>query len=68
MWKIQNFSVIQILREIKIGRYRVSKSAILFDTLRGSLDFQELLPLCEAEIYTPNQQSLEPLKWQKWQV
>ena len=29
MWKLQNFPVTQILREIKIGKSKVSKSAIL---------------------------------------
>ena len=29
VWKLQNFSVTQILREIKIGESKVSKSAIL---------------------------------------
>ena len=29
MWKLHNFSVIHILREIKIGESRISKSAIL---------------------------------------
>ena len=29
VWKLQNFSVTQILREIKVGQSRVSISAIL---------------------------------------
>ena len=28
-WKLQNYHVTQILREIKVGKSRVSKSAIL---------------------------------------
>ena len=39
MWKLQNFSVTQILREIKVGKFKVSKSVILahFEALNFGL-------------------------------
>ena len=52
-WKLQNFSVTPILREIKISESRVSKSAIL--TYLESLESQDL----------PIGQNSEPLNLKK---
>ena len=56
MWKLEDISVTQILREIKVGRSILSKSAIL-EAL--NFDFYAFLHLLKAEIY-PNQQKSEP--------
>ena len=56
VWKLQNFCVTQILREIKICKSRIlKKSAILshFDAL--NFDFDEFLQFFKAEIYQSNQ-------------
>ena len=54
MWKLELFSVIQILREIKIGKSTASKSAILthFETL--NIDFYEVLYFLQGEIHQIN--------------
>ena len=58
-----NFSVIQILREIKFGESRVSKSAILIHHLLTlNLDF---LGIHEGR-YDPNQQTSKPQTRQFW--
>ena len=43
MRKLQNFSVTQILREIKVGKSRVSKSAILTHLEALNFDLYEFL-------------------------
>ena len=51
MWKFENFPVAQILREIKVGKSRVSKPAIL--THLEALNFYsyEFLHFLKAEIH-----------------
>ena len=41
MWKLWNFSITQILREIKVGNFRVSKSVILTHLEALHFDFCE---------------------------
>ena len=48
VWKLQDFSVTQILREINIGQYRSAKSAILTDFETLNLDLYEFLPFLKA--------------------
>ena len=43
MWKFQNFSVTQILREIKFGGDRASKSAILTNLGARNFNFYHVL-------------------------
>ena len=50
LWKFQNSSTIQILREIKVGEFRVSKPAILIFLVALNFDFYEFLHFSEAEI------------------
>ena len=58
--KFQDFSVIQILREIKFGDSRNAKSAILTHLELLDFVFHEFLHFVKAEL--PNQQSSELLK------
>ena len=48
--KLQNFSVTQILREIKVGAYRVSKCAVLTQLQALNFDVCEFLHFLKAEI------------------
>ena len=50
VWKLQNFSVTQILREIKVGWYGVSKSSILTHLEALDFDSYEFLHFLNAEI------------------
>ena len=50
VWLSHNFSVTQILREIKVGKFRVSKSAILTDFRALNFDFHGFLQFLKAEI------------------
>ena len=50
MWKFENFPVAQILREIKVGKSRVSKCAILTHLEALNFDFYEFLHILKAEI------------------
>ena len=52
VWKLQDFSVTQILREIKVGQCRVSKAAILEALI---IDFSWFLHFLKAEIYQINE-------------
>ena len=52
--KIQDFSVTQILREIKIGEFRVSKSAIFTNSDTLNFAFYEFLHFLKDEIYQTN--------------
>ena len=54
MWKIQNFSATQILREIKVGESRVSKLAILAYLEAQNFDFYEFLYFLTTKIYQIN--------------
>ena len=55
MWKLQKFSVNQILREIKVGEFKVSKSVILAHLESLNFDFNEFLHFLKAEFYQINQ-------------
>ena len=48
VWKLQNFSVIQVLREIKIAKSIALKSAILSAL---NFEFNELWHSLQADIY-----------------
>ena len=50
MWKYQNFSVTQILREIKVGKSGVSKSAILTRCQALNFDIYEFFQSYNAGI------------------
>ena len=50
VWKLQDFSVTQILREIKVGQSRNTKSAILTHLETLNFNFYEILHFLEAEI------------------
>ena len=54
MWKFQDFTVTQILREIKFGDFRVWKSAILTNSEAVNFEFHEFLHFMKAEIYQMN--------------
>ena len=54
MWKFQNFSITQILREIKVRKTRVSKSAILTHLEALDMDFHDFLHFLKAENYQMN--------------
>ena len=54
VWKLQNFTITQILREIKVGKTRVSKSAILTHWEALHLDFYDFLYLLKAAIHQIN--------------
>ena len=49
VWKFQNFSVTHILCEIKVGWFRVSKSAISTHLEAVNLDFNDFLQFLKAE-------------------
>ena len=51
VWKIINFSITQILREIKIGEFRVSKSAIFTNSDTLNFAFYEFLHFTKAKIF-----------------
>ena len=61
MWKCDNLSITQILREINIGDSRSVESTILTHLVALNFDFYAFLHFLEAEIH--NQQNSEPLKW-----
>ena len=50
VWKVQNFSITQILREIKFGDSRSAKSTILTHLESLNFDFYEFLHFFKAEI------------------
>ena len=50
VWKFQNFSITQILREINYGDSRGVKSAFLTHSETLNFDFHELLHFLDAEI------------------
>ena len=54
MWKFQDFSVTQILREIKFGDSRCAKSAILTHLQALNFDFHDFLHFLKNEIYKIN--------------
>ena len=51
MWKLQDFFINQILREIKFGDSKSAKSAIFTHLETLNSDFYEFLYLLKAEIY-----------------
>ena len=50
VWKLQKFSVIQFLREIKVAKSRVSKFAIFAYLEALNFDFHEILHFLKSEI------------------
>ena len=50
VWKLHNFPVTQILREIKVGKFRVSKTTTLKDFRALNFDFHGFLQFLKAEI------------------
>jgi len=54
VWKLQNFSVIRVLREIKFGQNWVSKSAILVNLVALNFDFLLILHFSKAKMYQIN--------------
>ena len=56
MWKLQDFSITQILREIKFGEFGSAKSAILTHLEALNFDFHAFLQFLKAEnqIRAPN--------------
>ena len=68
MWKFHDFSITQILREIKFGRSRSSKNADF--AIFGALNFINLLdryqPAKSAKM--PKNRNSEPLNVLKWQI
>ena len=55
MWKLQNFSVTQILREIKVGEFWGSKFAIFKMYLNAlNFDFHDIFHSSEADFYQSN--------------
>ena len=52
MWKFHDFSITQILREIKFGGSRSAKSAISSRLQALNSDFNEFLHFLNAEIYS----------------
>ena len=54
VWKLHDFSITQILREINFEDSRSAKSAILTDLEALNFDFHEILHFFRAEIYQSN--------------
>ena len=54
MWKFQDLSVIQILREINFGEFKSTKYAILTHLEAMTFDFYAFLRYLKAEIYQIN--------------
>ena len=54
MWKFQDFSVIQILREINFGESRSYQTAVFALFWIPNFDFHEFLHFLDAEIYQIN--------------
>ena len=50
VWKLHNFSITQILREINFGSSRNAKSVILTHSKAQNFDFYEVLHLLKADI------------------
>ena len=63
MWKFQDFSITQVLREINFGDSGSAKSAILTHLEALNFDFYALCEGCNLQ----NKQNSEPLKWSKRQ-
>ena len=67
MWKFQDFSVIQILRETNFGKTKSPKNAIF--VIFGALNFVTLVnfSLSKSARINKNKNS-EPLNVLKWQI
>ena len=48
MWKCHNFSVTQILREIKVGEFGASKITIVTHLEAMNIEILQIFPLSEA--------------------
>ena len=67
MWKFQDFAAIQILREVKIGEFRSSKTAIF--AILGALKFVNLVDFSLQKVQAIiRNQILKPLNMLKWQI
>ena len=63
MWKFQDFSATQILREIILGHFEGPKTAIL--TIRAALNFEFLDVFDIFKCKIPKSQNSKPPKWLK---
>ena len=54
VWKLQNFSVTHILREINFGDFKSAKYAILSQLKALNFDFYDFLHFWKAENYQIN--------------
>ena len=66
VWEFQNFSVTQILREIKIGEFETSKIAILLYSEVLNFDFYEFLLFVKAKF--DQKIKMQFSKLQKWHL
>ena len=55
VWKSHNLYVNQILREIKVSEFKISKCTILAHSVSVNFDFNEYLQFLKADIYQINQ-------------
>ena len=60
MWKFQDFSVTQILREINFRECKSAKFAISTNLESLNFDFYEFLQLLKAKIYQVNKAAVLP--------
>ena len=61
MWKFQDFSATQILREINYGHFEAPKTAIL--TIWAALNFESLNIFDIFKCVIPKKSKLTPQKW-----
>ena len=66
MWKFHDFSVTQILREIKFGEIRSYENAVSSILMTEFCYFIRFQPSKSAEIH--KNQNSEPLNVLKWQI
>ena len=51
MWKLQDFSPTQILREINFGHFEVTKNAILNISAASNFEILETFDIFECELF-----------------
>ena len=68
VWKFQDYSVVQILREINFGESRSSKTAVY--AILGAMNFYDLVKICKppAPSKSAKIQNSEPLNVSKIQM
>ena len=64
MWKFQDFSIAQSLRENNFGDFNSAKSAIFTHLEAMKYDFYEFLHFLKG-LNLPNYQNSAPYEWQK---